>query len=78
MTLRAWLEKDLYRGDLRALRDVARGSGENVDISQLSRLRSRGFITKIILGKARLLPKGALALLLRATIARPLPEFEEK
>lgn len=70
MNLRAWVIKDLYRGDMSALLSIARGSHGHVDISQLSRLRSRGYITKIFWGRARLTPKGALALLLRHTVAR--------
>jgi hypothetical protein len=71
MGLRTWLTKDLYRGDMHALQAIANGRSDNIDMGQLSRLRGRGFITKIFWGRARMTPKGALALLLRLTVVRP-------
>lgn len=77
MGLRSWVTKDLYRGDMRALQHVARRRIGDIDIGQLSRLRKRGFITKIFWGRARVTPKGWLALLLRTTVARPPAGFSD-
>jgi len=62
--LRAWLTRELYRGDLSALSDTARGSFNEVTIDQLDRLRRRGYVANGFRGLARVTLKGRLALLL--------------
>ena len=68
--LQIWVTRELYRGDLRALSDAARGFYDNVGIDQLDRLRDRGFVATGVMGRARVTMKGRFALLLRGTIAR--------
>ena len=63
-SLRAWLTRDLYRGDLSALCDAARGRVNEVSIDQLERLRRRGYVAKGFRGLARVTLKGRLALML--------------
>ena len=69
-SVRGWLTRDLYRGDLRALSEAGRGRYENIDIGQINRLRSRGFLRTNKWGGYPVTIKGRWALLLRCTVAR--------
>ena len=75
-SVRGWLTRDLYRGDLRALSDAGHGRYENIDIGQINRLRSRGFLRINKWGGYPVTIKGRWALLLRCTVAREKPAPE--
>jgi hypothetical protein len=70
--MRSRLERDLARGDLRALSNIAFGrSFDGPDLDQVDRLCERGFLAKTRKARARMTLKGWIAILLRHTIARP-------
>jgi len=68
--IRSRLERDLARGDLRALSDIAFGRVHGPDFDQVDRLCERGFLAKTRKGRARMTLKGWVAILLRHTIAK--------
>src|SRR5664279_1294445 len=76
MSFRAWVTRDLYRGDLHALSDAARGHYYKLDIGQIDRLNSRGFLAKGFRSTSRVTMKGRLALLMRSTVAKDKPAPE--
>jgi len=78
-SLRRWVTKDLYRGDLSALADLACGRIADVTYDQIGALKNRGFVRKNFFRTHLycVTVKGYVALLLRVTIARdraPLTE----
>jgi hypothetical protein len=68
--MRARLERDLARGDLRVLSDIAFGRVHGPDSDQVERLCERGFLAKTRKGRARMTLKGWIAILLRKTVAK--------
>jgi hypothetical protein len=69
--MRSRLERDLARGDLRALSNIAVGrSFDGPDLGQVERLCERGFLAMTRKGRSRMTLKGWIAILLRHTIAR--------
>ena len=70
--MRSRLERDLVRGDLRTLSNIAFGrSFDGSDLDQVDRLCERGFLAKTRKARARMTLKGWIAILLRPTIGRP-------
>ena len=68
---RAWLTRELYRGDLSALSDVAsRRNFDGPGRDQVGRLRKRGFLRETSWGQCRVTLKGWLALALRLMAGR--------
>jgi hypothetical protein len=67
---RAWVERDLYLGDLRALSGVAFRRNIRPPSIILSRLEEREFIGRTARGSCRVTLKGWIAVLLRHTSAR--------
>ena len=68
---RAWVERDLYTGDLRALSGVAFRRNTYPPSIVVSRLKERGFMGKTARGsRNRVTLKGWIAVLLRHTSAR--------
>jgi hypothetical protein len=71
---RAWVERDLKRGDLRTLSNFAfRRKGRPPSIV-VNRLKERGFLAR---GSCRITLKGWIAVLLRHTSARR-PELKHE
>ena len=69
--MRSRLERDLARGDLRALSNIAVGrSFDGPDLGQVERLCEREFLAMTRKGRSRMTLKGWIAILLRHTIAR--------
>ena len=67
---RAWVERDLYVGDLRTLSDIAFRRIDGPAFEQVQRLRKRGFLVKTARGPYRMTLLGWVAVLLRNTSAR--------
>jgi hypothetical protein len=67
---RAWVERDLYMGDLRALSGVAFRRNIRPPSIIVSRLEDRGFMGRTGRGSCRVTLKGWIAVLLRHTSAR--------
>jgi hypothetical protein len=66
---RSWMERDLRRGDLRALSDFASRRIGPASV-QIDRLRDRGFLVTTARGRYRMSAKGWVAILLRRASAR--------
>ena len=67
---RAWVERDLYMGDLRTLSDIAFRRIAGPPFGAVNRLRKRGFLVKTSRGLSRVSLTGWVAVLLRHTSAR--------
>ena len=67
---RAWVERDLYTGDLRTLSDIAFRRVAGPPFGAVNRLRKRGFLVKTDRGHSRVTLTGRVAVLLRHTPAR--------
>jgi hypothetical protein len=67
---RAWVERDLYVGDLRTLSNIAFRRIDGPAFEQVQRLRKRGFLVKTARGPYRMTLLGWVAVLLRNTSAR--------
>src|SRR4029450_13980560 len=68
--LRSRVERNLQRGDLRALSDFAFFRHGRPPSAVVERLRERGFLAKTERGRPRMTLKGWIAVSLRHTIAR--------
>ena len=69
---RAWVERDLHMGDLRALSGVAFRRNVRPPSIVANRLEDRGFMGRTARGSCRVTLKGWIAVLLRHTSARRL------
>jgi hypothetical protein len=67
---RSWVTRDLYRGDLHALANLARGQVLDITFDQIGRLKDRGFLRMRRYGNCGVTFKGYAALILRTTVAR--------
>jgi hypothetical protein len=67
---RAWVERDLYVGDLRTLSDIAFRRIAGPAFGPVDRLCKRGFLVKTGRGPCRMTLKGWVAVVLRNTSAR--------
>lgn len=67
---RAWVELDLYTGDLRTLSDIAFRRIAGPPFGAVNRLRKREFLVKTDRGQSRVTLTGWVAVLLRYTTAR--------
>ena len=69
---RSWVERDLQRGDLRILSDIAFRRIKGPAFDSVQRLRKRGFLVKTARGPYRMTLTGWVAVFLRHTSARPV------
>ena len=67
---RPWLTRGLFRGDLSALAELARGPALDAGYDQLERLKDRGFVKRKLSGSFRMTLKGYFALVVRV-LSRP-------
>ena len=67
---RAWVERDLYMGDLRTLSDIAFRRIAGPPFGAVNRLRKRGFLVKTDHGHSRVTLMGCVTIILRYTTAR--------
>jgi hypothetical protein len=70
---RAWVERDLYVGDLRILSDIAFRRIAGPPFGSVERLCKRGLLMRTGRGPGRITLKGWIAILLRHTTARGRP-----
>jgi hypothetical protein len=70
MSVRYWLTKELWRGDLHALSAAARGDVFDLDPDQIKRLRARGYLRRAIVGGFSVTTKGRFALAMRRVIGK--------
>src|SRR5262249_30199968 len=71
---RTWVERDLHRGDLRALNDIAFRSIDRPPSLRVERLCNRGLLVQTDRGNYRMTLQGWIAVFLRHTSARGLKQ----
>ena len=67
---RSWVERDLHKGDLRVLNDIAFRRIDRPASTQVERPCDRRFLVKTGRGGSRMTLKGWIAVFLRHTFAR--------
>jgi hypothetical protein len=75
---RSWVERDLYVGDLRILKDIAFRRIAAPGFDNVERLCKRGFLVKTDQGQYRITPMGWVAVLLRNTSARRVTKLADQ
>ena len=65
MNFNRWITKELHRGDLSALSNLAKGRPERPTPGQIARLSARGFLKKKVNDVLKITVKGHVTLWIR-------------